>query len=56
MYLTVKQAAERLNVSTKTIFRRIKDGSISAIRLGEKTIRIEDAELQRYANSNLIKN
>lgn len=54
MYLTVKQASERLQVSTKTIFRRIKDGSITAIRLGPKTIRIEEAELQRYIDSRKV--
>lgn len=51
MYLTVKQAAERLQVSTKTISRRIEDGSIPVIRLGNKTIRIDENELQRYIDS-----
>lgn len=48
MYLTVKQAADRLQVSKKTIFRRIDDGSLRAIRLGSRTIRIKEDELQRY--------
>jgi len=48
MYLTVAQAAERLQVSTKTIFRRIADGSIVAHRLGSRTIRIAEEELERY--------
>lgn len=51
MYLTIKQAAQRLQVSTKTIFRRIEDGSLSCIQLGARTIRIEEEELQRYVNS-----
>lgn len=51
MYLTVKQAAERLQVCNKTIFRRIQDGSIKAFKLGEKTIRIDEAELKRYIES-----
>ena len=46
--ITVKQAAEQMQVSTKTIFRRIEDGSIKAIRLGNKIVRIEQAELDRY--------
>ena len=46
--MTIKQAAERLSVSTKTISRRIQDGSIPIIRLGYKTIRIADADLERY--------
>lgn len=51
-YLTIRQVAERLQVSTKTISRRIEDGSLSAIRLGSKTIRIEESELKRYVDEN----
>ena len=51
MYLTVKQAAEILQVCTKTIFRRIEDGSLPAIRLSAKSLRIDEAELMRYIES-----
>ena len=51
MYLTVEQAAEKLQVCKKTIFRRIEDGSLKAIKLGAKTVRIEEAELQRFIDS-----
>lgn len=50
-YLTIKQVAERLQVSTKTISRRIQDGSLPCYRLGFRTIRIRDADLQNYINS-----
>lgn len=50
-YLTIKQAAEKLQVSTKTITRRIKDGSIPCYKLGFRTIRIRDVDLQNYINS-----
>ena len=52
MELTVKQAAERLQVSTKTIERRMKDGSIPFYRLGEKLIRISQTDLEAYINKN----
>ena len=48
MYYTVKQVADKLQVSSKTIRRRIEDGSISIIRLGAKTIRIEESALNQY--------
>lgn len=48
MYLTVAQAAERLQVSTKTIFRRIADGSLPSHRIGTKTIRIKDDDLNKF--------
>ncbi|MGI5935222.1 MAG: helix-turn-helix transcriptional regulator [Oscillospiraceae bacterium] len=50
MYLTIRQAAEHLQVSTKTIYRRIKDGSLQAIKLGSRTVRIDEQELERYIN------
>lgn len=48
MYLTIKQAAERLQVSKKTIERRIKDGSIPIIRLGIHSIRIKETDLDAF--------
>ena len=52
MYLTVKQAAERLQVCKKTIFRRIEDGSLKAIKLGRKTVRIAEEDLHAYLEQN----
>lgn len=48
MYLSIKQAAERLNVCTKTIHRRIADGSIPASRLSAKFIRIDEKDLEAF--------
>ncbi|OBA97479.1 hypothetical protein A5668_02735 [Mycolicibacterium fortuitum] len=42
-WLTIEQVATDYHVSTRTIRRRIADGSISAKRLGTRLIRI-DAE------------
>ena len=50
-YLTIRQAAERLQVSAKTISRRIDDGSLPCVRLGARTIRIRDVDLNDYINS-----
>ena len=50
-YLTIIQAAELLQVSTKTILRRIDDGSLPCVRLGARTIRIRNADLNDYINS-----
>ena len=50
-YLTIRQAAERLQVSTKTISRRIDDGSLPCVRLGARTIRIRNVDLDDYINS-----
>jgi len=50
-FLTIRQAAEKLQVSTKTITRRLQDGSIPCIRLGARTIRIRSSDLEKYINS-----
>jgi excisionase family DNA binding protein len=48
MYITIKQAASVLNVSTKTIQRRINDGSLIARKLGTKSVRIDENDLKNY--------
>jgi len=50
MYLTVSQAAALLQVSRKTIRRRIADGSILAIRIAPNAIRIEPRALESYVD------
>lgn len=46
-WLTTNQAAEHLGVSTKTLYRRIADGTLVAYRHAENgpyKIRLEDLE------------
>ena len=45
----IGQAAEHAGVSTKTIRRRIADGSLIGYRFGPKLIRIDLAELDAAA-------
>ena len=52
-HLTIRQAAERLQVSTKTISRRIDDGSLPCVRLGARTIRIRNVDLNDYINKRI---
>ena len=52
-YLTIRQAADRLQVSTKTISRRIDDGSLPCVRLGARTIRIRNVDLNDYINKRI---
>jgi excisionase family DNA binding protein len=49
--LTVRDAAARLNVSTKTIRRRIVDGDIAVVRIG-RSVRIDQRALERYVALN----
>ena len=45
--ITIKQAAEMLQVHPNTIHNWIKAGRIKAVKLSERTVRIEQAEIER---------
>ncbi len=47
-YLTIRQCAERLSVSTATVWRRIRGGELTATKIGGST-RIAECELQKLA-------
>jgi excisionase family DNA binding protein len=44
---TVAEVAEHMRVSTMTVYRLIKSGELSAVRVG-KNYRIRGGELQQY--------
>jgi len=44
---SIGQAAEYAGVSTKTIRRRISDGSLTGYRMGQRLIRVDLDELDR---------
>lgn len=45
-YVSLDEAAEMLSVSTRTIRRRISDGTIPAYKLGKRPIRIRVEDLE----------
>jgi excisionase family DNA binding protein len=46
--LTVNQVAKELNVSTKTIYRRIESGEMKAQYVAANCIRIDEADYAEY--------
>jgi excisionase family DNA binding protein len=48
--LTIREAAERLRVSEKTVRRLIRRGELPAVQLGSKgaSVRVDEAELERW--------
>jgi excisionase family DNA binding protein len=46
--LKVKEVAQRLGISQKTVWRWIKDDKLKVYRLGEKTIRIDEKDLETF--------
>lgn len=49
--LTVRQAAEALQVSNKSVYKLVKSELIGAVRVG-RTIRIPKIELERFTHAN----
>lgn len=47
-YFTVREVAKKLNLTPITVRSLIKKGVISAIRFGERTLRIKKRYLQDY--------
>lgn len=45
--LTVSQTCEELQISRATLFRLIKAGKVKVVRLGPRTLRIDQAEIDR---------
>ena len=44
-FLTITEAAARIGVNTKTVRRRIADGSLVGYRVGPRLIRLDPAEV-----------
>ena len=52
--LTVSEVAERMRVSNMTVYRLIKSGQLSAIRVG-KNYRIRRVDVDRYLTDRAVR-
>ncbi len=52
--LTVGEVCEELRVSNMTVYRLIKSGELSAIRLG-RAYRVRESEVERYLSGLLVR-
>jgi len=46
--LTVPQVADLLQLCTKTVYNRIKDGSLDAFKVDHKSYRIRYSAIEKY--------
>jgi excisionase family DNA binding protein len=46
-WVTIAVAAERLSLSTKSVRRRIADGTLPAYRIGPRLIRLDSEDVDR---------
>lgn len=49
--LTVREVSDRLSLSTRTVWRLIDDGSLPAIAVSERAVRVTPADLETYLES-----
>ncbi len=54
--VSLKDAADALAVTTRTIRRYIADGQLDAVRLGRKTLRIKVHSLDRFIDAKPVGN
>jgi excisionase family DNA binding protein len=54
--VSLKDAAEALAVSTRTVRRYIADGQLDAVRLGRKTLRIKVESVERFIDARPVGN
>ena len=52
--LTVAEVAAAMRVSTMTVYRLIKSGSLAAIRVG-KNYRIRESDVNRYLSDRAVR-
>lgn len=52
-FLTVKDAAQLLNMSPKTVYRLVERNAINAIQFSERKTLIRRSDLERYFDNNL---
>jgi len=46
--MTARQAARLLNISERTLYARTADGSIAVVRIGNRGIRYDPADLRAW--------
>jgi excisionase family DNA binding protein len=51
--LTVREVAERLSVTPRTVHRYLADGKLPRVQLSERAVRIRETDLQAFIEERL---
>ena len=51
MYLNIKQAAEKLNVSVRTVRRMMADGKLKYYKLSVRCVRFDPNDIDEFVKS-----
>jgi len=52
--LRVREVAERLGVTTRTVHRYLADGKLPKVQLSERAVRIRETDLDRFVQERLL--
>jgi excisionase family DNA binding protein len=52
--LSLRQAARELRIAERTLRRAVRAGELPAFQLGERTLRVERAELQQWVRAKRV--
>jgi excisionase family DNA binding protein len=53
-YITVQTVAERLGCLEQHVYALIQDGKLTAVRIGERALRIAESSFDRFISANII--
>ncbi len=51
-FLTVAEVASMMRVSKMTVYRLVHSGELPAVRVGERSIRVDRREVERFLKEN----
>lgn len=54
-YLTIKETADILRISTRTVRRWLDAGRLEFIQRGSGTIKIKESEIERFVKESTVK-
>ena len=52
-FLKRREVAKLLQISERTVFTLTQEGRLPAVRMGKKSIRYREADIQRFAEASL---
>jgi excisionase family DNA binding protein len=53
-YISVQSVAEILSCTDKYVYAMIQEGSLKAIKLGQRALRVSERSLQQFINANVV--
>ena len=53
-YITVQTVAERLSCTDNYVYALVKDGKLTAVKIGERALRITETSFDKFISANIV--